>query len=72
MTENPQAAHDTLEQSLNCSYRTFFAGIFPIALATLQFEVSLIRGFSYTIWHELGFAALLLGRRSPAAATPPA
>ena len=52
--------------------RVLFSGVFVIALGTLLFEVSLIRVFSYTIWHELGFAALLLGRRSPAAATPPA
>ena len=49
MTENRRAAYATLEQRLNCSYRTLYAGIFVIALATLLFEVSLIRVFSFTI-----------------------
>ncbi len=58
MTENRRAAYATLEQRLNCSYRTLYAGIFLIALATLHFEVSLIRVFSFTIWHHFGYVVI--------------
>ena len=39
-------------------YPVLFAGIFTIAFATLLFELSMIRVFSFTIWHHFGYVVI--------------
>ncbi len=39
-------------------YRSLFRGIFALAFGTLVYEISLIRIFSFTIWHHLGYVVI--------------
>lgn len=45
-------------QPRGSSYGLLFAGIFVVAFATLLFELSLIRIFSFTIWHHFSYVVL--------------
>jgi len=39
-------------------WSTLFLGIFALAFGTLLFEISLIRVFSFTIWHHFGYVVI--------------
>lgn len=54
--EGPAVVGSAAGHSLPWS--TLFLGIFALAFGTLLFEISLIRVFSFTIWHHFGYVVI--------------